>query len=278
MNKTVLILIDGLCIDAISRTATPVLDELIQTGTVCLSGQTVSPSLTLPVHFSIFTSLAPYSHGVMTNTATPDMSGAAQSLFAHIKTQGGTTAAFYSWDHLRNLALPGQVDYTLIQRVQSPKDQELLVAAAARHLITHRPDFTFVYLEWADLAGHDHGWMSDTYLSAVTQCDQAAGKVMDSVRILEKKEMTFNVVVMSDHGGHETHHLLSHPDTKTIPFIARGKCVRSGMHMKGSLSVLDIAPTITRMMDIRPHPGWQGTVLQEIFRPCLERVPMIHLG
>ena len=83
---------------------------------ICLSGQTVSPSLTLPAHFSIFTSLPPYSHGVMTNTAAPDMSGAAQSLFAHIKTLGGTTAAFYSWDHLRNLAFPGQVDYTLIQR------------------------------------------------------------------------------------------------------------------------------------------------------------------
>jgi predicted AlkP superfamily pyrophosphatase or phosphodiesterase len=278
MNKTVLILIDGLRSDAIAQTATPVLDVLMETGTACLSGQTVEPSLTLPVHFSIFTSLPPYSHGVVTNTATPDMSGAVQSLFAHIKAQGGNTAAFYSWDHLRNLAFPGQVDYTLIQRVQSPKDQELLVTAAARHLITHRPDFTFVYLEWADLMGHSHGWMSDPYLSAVTQCDQAAGKVVDAVRILEKKEMPFNIVVMSDHGGHETHHLLSHPDTRTIPFIARGKSVRSGMLLDGSLSVLDIAPTLTRMMDIRPHPGWQGNVLHDLFRAGLERVPMMHLG
>ncbi len=172
MNKTLLILIDGLRSDAIARTATPVLDDLMETGMVCLSGQTVEPSLTLPAHFSIFSSLPPYSHGVMTNTATPDMSGAAQSLFAQIKAQGGTTAAFYSWDHLRNLAFPGQVDYTLVQRVDSPKDQKLLGNAAARHLITHRPDFTFVYLEWADLMGHAHGWMSDAYLSAVTQCDQ----------------------------------------------------------------------------------------------------------
>ncbi len=278
MNKTLLILIDGLRSDAIARTATPVLDDLMETGMVCLSGQTVEPSLTLPAHFSIFSSLPPYSHGVMTNTATPDMSGAAQSLFAQIKAQGGTTAAFYSWDHLRNLAFPGQVDYTLVQRVDSPKDQKLLGNAAARHLITHRPDFTFVYLEWADLMGHAHGWMSDAYLSAVTQCDQAIQKMAEAVHTLNKKGFGFHIVVVSDHGGQEKHHLSNHLDNLTIPFIAHGNMIRSGGHLDGSLSVLDIAPTISRIMDISPHPGWQGTVLQDIFRAGPERFPMFHLG
>jgi predicted AlkP superfamily pyrophosphatase or phosphodiesterase len=278
MNKTVLILIDGLRADAIAQAATPGLDDLMETGMVCLSVQTVEPSLTLPAHFSIFTSLPPYSHGVVTNTAAPDMSAAAQSLFAHIKTLGGTTAAFYSWDHLRNLSFPGQVDYTLIQRIQSSKDQELLATAAARHLIISRPDFTFLYLEWADVMGHAHGWMSDAYLSAVTRCDQTIQKVVEAVHTLSRKGIGVHIVVASDHGGREKHHLSNHADTLTVPFIAHGDRIRPGGYLEGPMSVLDIAPTISRIMDIGSHPGWQGTVLKDIFRVGLERLPMFHLG
>jgi predicted AlkP superfamily pyrophosphatase or phosphodiesterase len=278
MNKTILILIDGLRSDAIAQTDTPAMDDLMETGTVCLTGQTVEPSLTLPVHFSIFTSLPPYSHGVLTNTAAPDMSGTAQSLFAHIKAQGGTTAAFYSWDHLRNLALPGQVDYTLVHRVASQKDLDVLGAAAARHLITHRPDFIFLYLEWADLMGHAHAWMSGPYLSAVTQCDHVLGKLVDAVQTAGRKGMDFNIVVLSDHGGRERHHLRAHPDTLTIPFIAHGRSVRSGVCLDRKISVLDIAPTIAKLMDITPHPGWQGSIVSECVKTQIKKVPMIHLG
>lgn len=100
----------------------------------------------------------------------------------------------------------------------------------------------------------------------------------EAVHTLNKKGFGFHIVVVSDHGGQEKHHLSNHLDNLTIPFIAHGNMIRSGGHLDGSLSVLDIAPTISRIMDISPHPGWQGTVLQDIFRAGPERFPMFHLG
>jgi arylsulfatase A-like enzyme len=108
--------------------------------------------------------------------------------------------------------------------------------------------------------------MSSAYLSAVTQCDQAIQKVVEAVHTLSKKGIGVHVVVASDHGGREKHHLSNHADTLTVPFIAHGNRIRSGGCLEGPLSVLDIAPTICRIMDIGSHPGWEGTVLKDIFR------------
>ena len=279
MNNTILVLIDGLRSDAITQAHTPAMDCLMASGTFCLTGQTVEPSLTLPAHFSLFTSLPPYSHGVLTNTGLPDMSAAGQSLFAHLKARGKSCAAFYSWEHLRNLALPGHVDYSHLQKLCTENDLEMIGGAAARHITTRRPDFTFVYLEWADVAGHIHGWMSDPYLDAVSRCDHVLGKIVDAAKTADKKGTCFNLVVLSDHGGCGQHHnTTDHPDVLTIPFIAYGKPVRKGHRLAGPVSVPDIAPTIAKLMDITPHPEWLGTVISDIFEPSSRKVPMMRKG
>lgn len=113
---------------------------------------------------------------------------------------------------------------------------------------------------------------------AVSRCDHVLGKIVDAAKTADKKGTCFNLVVLSDHGGCGQHHNTDHPDVLTIPFIAYGKPVRKGHQLAGPVSILDIAPTITQLMDILPHPEWQGKAVSDLFVPAFCKIPMMHLG
>ena len=277
MNKTLLVCIDGFRGDAIEKAHTPVLDYLIKKGASCLTVKTVTPSLTLPSHFSIFTSLAPYSHGVLTNTALPDISSLSQSLFAHIKQHGGMTSSFYSWEHLRNLALPGAMDYVFLNRLNREKDLIVLAGAATAHIVTRRPDFSFVYYEWLDIIGHRHGWMSKDYLTALELTDQALGLMLDGIDLFSD-ENSFNLVVISDHGGKERHHLDDSPEVTNVPFIACGRHIREGYRIKDEICLLDMAPTVAQLLGIPPHFAWEGKPVSEMMKSIPRQQPLTKVA
>ncbi len=260
MNKTLLVIIDGLTGAAIEKATTPTLDYLIQKGAFTPGVKTVTPSITLPSHFSIFTSLAPYSHGVLTNTALPNMSATAQSLFGHVKNNGGTVSSFYSWEHLRNLALPGTMDHSFFLRLRQKQDLIELAGIAACHILHQTPDFCFVYFEWTDIIGHRFGWMSPEYLGAVKMVDRALGLIVEGI----VRERDYHLIVTSDHGGKGKSHLEDFSEITQVPLIAFGPDIRENFRIEGEVSLLDIAPTITALLNIPPHFAWEGKGLAQM--------------
>lgn len=260
MNKTLLVIIDGLTSAAIEKAPTPTLDYLIQNGSFTPGVRTVSPSITLPSHFSIFTSLEPYSHGVLTNTSLPTMSAAGQSLFGHVKSHGGTVSSFYSWDHLRNLALPGTMDHSFFLRQRQKQDLIELAGIAACHILHEKPDFCFVYFEWTDIIGHRFGWMSRQYLEALKMVDRALGMIVEGI----VREQGYHLMVSSDHGGKEKNHMADCPEITQVPLIAFGPDIRDNFQIEAEVTLLDIAPTIAQVLNIPPHFAWEGNVLSQI--------------
>jgi len=265
IDKTIVVSIDGLRSDALEKAHIPVLNSLIENGSSCMSVKTISPSITLPCHFSIFTSLAPYSHGVLTNTATPNTSASGQSLFYHIKNLGGTVSSFYSWEHLRNLWLPGITEYSLCQRINRDKDLFALAKAASTHITTQKPDFCFIYLEWVDIVGHASGWMSNEYLTALETTDEAVGMIVDRISSVSAAQ-AYHLVILSDHGGNKKHHIEDIPEIAYVPFIAWGKKIRKGFKIDDHMNLLNIAPTVAAILNIPPHFGWEGKEISGIFR------------
>lgn len=273
MNKTILVVIDGLRPDAIGMAHTPTLDFLMKQGASSMSVESVSPSITLPAHLSMFTSLSPYSHGVMTNTAMPDMSACAQSLFSQIKSHSGEVSSFYSWENLRNLAMPGSMDYSLYQRVTCEKDLIILAGTAASHIITRSPDFCFIYLEWPDIIGHKSGWMSRDYLEAVGTTDQALELIVEGILPTNEQEW-FNLLVVSDHGGKDRHHNMHCPENLTVPLVAWGRDIRKNFKIKDNISLLDVAPSIAHLLHIPPHHAWEGKVISQMMMQSSHQPPM----
>jgi predicted AlkP superfamily pyrophosphatase or phosphodiesterase len=245
---------------------TPTIDRLIEAGAHTFTAQTVEPSITLPTHFSLFTSEAPYSHNVTTNTGRPAPSPAAFGLLELLAVHRKRAAAFYSWEHLRNLSAPGSLCYSLCWNIVDQPDGDMQIAEkAGDYISTARPDFSFVYLERTDFVGHEAGWMSRAYMKAVESADTALGLLLERTGFWLDINKDTHVIVQSDHGGDGHHHRQGGNDSMTIPWIAAGPNIQPGTVIQKPITILDTAPTLARILDVPCPPQWSGRPIDEIF-------------
>ncbi len=55
------------------------------------------------------------------------------------------TAFVYNWEHLRDLAAPGSLDFSYFrENLDDPEGDLMIAQIAAQHLIADQPDFFFV--------------------------------------------------------------------------------------------------------------------------------------
>jgi predicted AlkP superfamily pyrophosphatase or phosphodiesterase len=264
MSKVILVLIDGCRPDAIEAASTPAIDRLIASGASTMTARTVEPPITLPAHFSLFTSLNPRDHNVTTNTGSPSPSSTVCSIVETVKNHRLKAAAVYSWELLRNLAPPSALDASVYLSTDKTSFTDLDIMEYAVRLVTWQlPDFCFIYLEGVDQAGHQHGWMSVSYLSAVEQADAAIGVLMQALADFGLTD-DYAIILQSDHGGIDHHHLEPENDVLTIPWIVCAKGIRQGYTIQSTVSILDTAPTIARLMGLPPHYSWKGRMPLEI--------------
>ena len=262
--KTILVIIDGCRPDGLEQAKTPNIDHMIENGAHTLSAATVSPPITLPVHFSIFTSLKPIDHNVLSNTGSPAPSTDARSIIDVAKDFGKTTAAFYSWEHLRNISAPGSLDHSHFIKSSTVENCDIEVAqAAAAYLTSSSPDFCFIYFGGTDIAGHEDGWMSKEYLDAIENADTALGIILEELERTNASDH-YNIVLQSDHGGIDKNHMENIPEVMTVPWIAFGPGVKAKHKIKENVNILDTAPTLAALMDIPVHHTWLGQTITEI--------------
>jgi len=94
--------------------------------------------------------------------------------------------------------------------------------------------------------------MSGEYLKRISMA-------LDNVRrVLETWGDEYTVVVTADHGGHDRTHGTDAPEDMTIPMFYIGKQFAAGKRFSGG-SILDIAPTIAKIMEIDAADEWEGT-------------------
>ena len=44
-----------------------------------------------------------------------------------------------------------------------------------------------------------------------------------------------------------------------IPVVASGCGIKKGVALDGGVSILDIAPTVTKLLGVAPHRDWAGS-------------------
>jgi len=252
-----LILIDGLRPDALTPERCPALTALMARGAYSLQAQSVMPSMTLPCHMSIFHSVPPSRHGVVTNTFTP-MARPLPGLVETAHAAGRTCAFYYNWEPLRNLSEPGHLLHSYFRdNDETPGGDHVIAGEAARSLPLDRPDFAFIYLSTTDITGHAFGWMSPRYLAQVGYVDAAVGALLAAL------PAETHVLVQADHGGHDRTHGTDSPDDMTIPWLLAGPGVKAGHALQGPVSLLDTAPTLARLLGVPPDAQWEGKVIED---------------
>ncbi|MBQ8311064.1 MAG: alkaline phosphatase family protein [Clostridia bacterium] len=254
-NKVILISIDGMRPDGFLACGNPFIHTMMEKGAYTLCGQTVLPSVTLPCHMSMFHSVPPQRHGILSNTYTP-LVRPLNGLMEQIKNAGRVAAMFYGWEPLRDISRPSSLKFS--QYIHSyaveSSDSELTDAAIAC-IERHSPDFVFLYMvETDEKGGHDNGWMSEEYLRRI------AIAIENVKRVFERFGDEYNIIVTADHGGHERSHGTDMPDDMTIPLFFIGEGFTGGKQLS-EVTILDVAPTAAALLGIPAAPEWEGRAL-----------------
>ncbi len=258
VSHVLLFSLDGLRPDALSATPTPNLDAVAAAGGVGVA-RTTMPSVTLPCHASMFLGVPTERHGVTTNLWMPPVRP-VDSITDAARKADLTTAAVYNWEPLRDLSRPGSLHISLMYKDNASADSDVQLARqAAAHLAADPTHFAFIYFGHIDSAGHKHGWMSDEYLAAVTTADQAVGVVLDAYRAAGLMDSTA-VIVTADHGGHERSHGTDQDEDMLVP-VAISLPGGPPPSLNGHASILDIAPTVARLLGFPPAEEWEGQAL-----------------
>jgi predicted AlkP superfamily pyrophosphatase or phosphodiesterase len=255
-------MLDGCRADALEAAETPIFDRLRREGAWTLQARSVMPSVTLPCHTSLFHSQMPEEHGVFSNTWSPSRE-LAPSLITALRDHGYDCAAFYTWEELRDLTPPGKLDYLFFRRLSYEAYDEL-VDKALEVIPRLKPTLSFVYLETPDALGHLYGWMSPTYLKAVSKADGVVGSLMQALAANGDLAETL-IVVMADHGGHERRHGTERPEDMTIPWLIWGPGICAGHRIEGEVRLIDVAPTLLYALGVPRPGGWRGAVIDEVF-------------
>ncbi len=255
-QKVLLILCDGLRPDAITACGNPYGSVLLGLGSHTLTAQTVYPSVTLPCHVSLFHSVVPKRHGILTNTYVP-MSRPVSGLCEQLSANGRTCAFFYNWEELRDLSRPSSLCYSFFASgdfLGSEKANEMVTENALSYIAQEKPDFAFVYLGDTDHAGHESGWMSEAYL-------RSCARSLDEIhRLIDAFCEEYTIFVTADHGGHEYMHGTREPEDMRIPLICIGEDFPANQALP-EVNICDIAPTITKLEGVPAPKDWKGKSL-----------------
>ncbi len=251
-NKVILISIDGMRPDGMKTCGNDYVKELEKECAYTYSASSMLPSVTFPCHFSMTHSVTPQRHGILTNTYVPQVRPVV-GIFEKISACGGVSSMFYGWEPLRDICLPGTLRFSVyMNSYMKDSTDTALTDEAIRNIEENRPDFVFLYMvETDEKGGHDNGWMSEEYLRRISIA-------LDNVkRVIGKFGEEYSVIIMADHGGHGRSHGTEMPEDMIIPLFFRGKEFLPG-EISRELSLLDIAPTIARIMGIKPETEWEG--------------------
>ena len=254
--KVILILVDGMRPDSLP--GVPEAEEMRRKASYAPAGKTVFPSVTLPCHMSLFHSVDPDRHGITTNTYMPQVRP-IDGLCERIRAAEKTSAFFYNWEQLRDLARPAslrEAGFAAGKDLGWEEANRRVTDAAIDAVRENKTDFIFLYLGWVDEAGHASGWMGEEYMRAVRSSWQDIARVEASVPEGEE----YALIVTADHGGHDRSHGTLMPEDMTIPVFFKGKAFAPGAVLE-DVSIKDIAPTVAALLGAKPAPEWEGKSL-----------------
>ena len=251
-KRVLLISIDGLRADAIENTEYG--RYLLENSAYSLEVTTVTPSITLPCHMSMFHSVTPEAHGVTANVYTPSES-LGYGITEALKEGGKTSAIFYNWKEIGHLVTEGSTEnakYIAGETEGWEEANAMIGEACIEHILNTPTDFTFLYLGFLDEWGHANGWLSEKYYYALNESFSLIERVIEAAKV-----QNYTVIITSDHGGHDFTHGSEMKEDMTIPLFIIGDGFERGSSL-GPRSILDVAPTVAKIIGTPAPDYWQG--------------------
>lgn len=250
-EKVILILVSGMRPDSLNACNNSFVDKFLSDSVSILDAKTVVPSYTFPSIVSLFHSIPPQRNGIVRNEHVPNVRPVV-GLIEQLEKHSKKSASFYNWDMLRNINLPNMQAHTcLISHDHYENTDHDLTIEAIQFIKERTPDFVFLYLGETDKVACEHGYMSKEYLDKVN----AAWSNIE--KLYNEFVGDYSILVTSDHGGHEKTNGTDMPEDTTIPIVINSPFRKSKKVDK--VDIMDIPPTIARLMGIEKVKAWEGT-------------------
>jgi hypothetical protein len=271
IRRVVLVVLDGLRADAIPTFGLRCWQRLASLGASSLCGTTVAPSVTAAAMASLLTGAPPAVHGLRSDRFhLPRSQGPLDPLPRVLAGAGLPTSGFIRRLPWMFRGLGKRLGRHL--GVGTPcfagrSSREILFAAWEQLAAQDRG---LILLHWpdADLAGHEHGWMSEEYERAAHRLDQALG-LLAALAGVEDDDGTL-LIALADHGGgglDPCDHNSDHPLDRTIPLLLAGPAVVGEELYEPSL--LDVPATVLWALGVPLPDSYAGRPLLEAFAPAL---------
>ena len=267
VRRVVLVVLDGLRPDAMSRFDLMHLERLAKRGASTFTARTVSPSVTACAMASLLTGVAPETHGMQSDRFhLPRPRGPVHPLARVLAEHSMPTSAFMAGVPVLLSGLAQRIARVLgfgDTRCTGNSAADVL-QTATRTIEAQRRGLIVLHWPDADRAGHLHGWMSPEYAMAASRMDDRLGSL---VRLLDLDDPSTLLIVLSDHGGGGrvlTHHDSDHPLDVTIPVVLAGGAVEPGSLGTG-VSILDVPATVLWSLGIPRPASYVGKPMEWAF-------------
>ena len=280
-KKAVFIIVDGIPADVIKKLDPPNLKTIAGHGGFAKAivggeknGYTQTPTISAVGYNSVLTGTWVNKHNVWDNDIqAPNYN--YPTIFRLLKTQSPEKkiGIFSSWqDNRTKLVGEGmtetggiQFDYKFdgleLDTINYPQDKkrdfmhridEKVTDEAAQTIRTNAPDLSWVYLEYTDDMGHNHGDSPEFY-KAIGYADEQVGRIWNAI---EYRQQNFNedwlIIITTDHGRDSvtgSGHGGQSTRERAGWIVTNAKGLNE--HFRKQSSIVDIMPTIARFMDIR---------------------------
>lgn len=280
-KKSIVIIVDGIPADLIESTNTPNIDEISAIGGYTRAymggergGYSQTPTISAVCYTSMMTGTWGNKHNVWNNDLKdPNYNYWTFYRFMREANKDAKLAIFSTWlDNRTKLVGEGKVetnnfkfdihfDGYEIDTLAFPHDKssvyinkidERVVAETSNSIRKDAPDFSWVYLQYTDDAGHRYG-DGKGMIEAIEKADRQVGDIFNAVKY---REQYFNedwmVVVITDHGrdvatgyGHGG----QSERERGIWISTNAKDINK--HFKAHIpGIVDILPSLARHMDI----------------------------
>jgi hypothetical protein len=259
IQRVIVITFDGMRGDAVAAAPMPNLMEMMRNGAYTTTARTINYAVTLPAHASLFSGLCQSKHGVDWNVTTYYKGySLGVDVFDAAHAAGLKTVMIINKDKLRQLAEPETTDvFQIVYGVETT-----IMKTAIEH-IPQGFDLMFIHFGSPDNRGHRYGWMSDSYLKALRQGDEALGLLLAALDQYGIRDSTM-IIVTADHGGHDRGHVGTVIEDLLIPWVAYGAGVQPG-ELTNPVSIMDTAPTISYALELPDQAEWDGFPVYQAF-------------
>ena len=293
VNRVLLIGLDGLNPSCLKDTS--YFDYFLQNGSYTFTAKSTYEAWSSTGWSSLLCSLDSSDTGIFDNSWVPSwlksdksqktitaVEGETQPftcIFETIKTQKRNyrTGFYYDWDWLEyfgNKYIMGKYiddEFSCRDGDFSECDEiikKLFHEKVERIWVGSKEDFEFffLYLGAIDYMGHTKGWCGSEYMFSIANVDMYIREIL---KVMEEKNILKDTYIMltSDHGASigAFNHGEQNDDNLFVPFFVMGPGVRKNYEIMGNVHLLDVAPTVVKMLRLKKYQKWRGKAVMEIF-------------